>query len=126
MEAKFNLSNGEFSVLVVTPTASMMTWLQTIASERGVPIHQVYNSADDGVYLIPEIGTFDAGQCAEFIRQIKPAIFLTELARFGRDAVDLLPEPLSEHLMDQFINLCVRETATPVGLDPQWRKCKWP
>lgn len=108
---KLELATLTFSLLVVRPRKPFFEWLDNLARRRGCKIESIYFAEEDGVWIIPALGTFDCSVAAdEYIASLKPVIIKRELGRFGLTAEEI-PGPWTVELCDKLFDLEIRDTA---------------
>lgn len=105
---------GQHSVLVVTPKPAFLQCIRATAAHQGVAFNDVYFPEEDGVYLVPAIGTFaDAAHFTGFVDELKPRLAQREFGKFGIP-LELVPEVWTKEVFDNFFDLAMRDRAEVV------------
>jgi hypothetical protein len=111
MTYTFDLEQLVFSLVFVRPKTRFLEWLQTTAAGRGMSLDDVYFKEENGVWLIPAIGTFDDQQSFDaYLLKIKSSIAADEFGKYGPDAGDV-PDFRDIGAIDLYFDFEVRDRA---------------
>lgn len=108
---------GENSVLILSPKPSFLVLISSAARRQSANLDDIYFPEEDGVLLIPPIGTFEDYQKFEaFVTRLKPVLMMREFGKFS------IPQPGSDwtaEAFDEFFSITIRDRVEIVKMNPR-------
>src|SRR5262245_24258636 len=104
-----DITKLEFSILLVTPRLSFLSWLDQFLAARGLPTGKARFPEEDSVWLIPPYARL-ADSYDSFLKDLKPRMFLSEFYRFGASDAEIPQQP-SVQAFDNYFELTLRDEA---------------
>ena len=110
MHEKIDLTQLKFSLAILRPRAAFFDWLGPVISRQGFEISQVYFPDEDGVWLIPSLGTSGStDEFHEFLNGQKPNWVKMEMGKFGAKVSDL-PQEFNSQFCDSLFEFEIRHS----------------
>lgn len=110
------ITRGDHSVLILSPKPSFLKLVSSAAQKQAATLNDIYFPEEDGVLLVPPIGTFgDYSKFEAFVSRLKPDLMVREFGKFG------IPQPASgwtEAAFDEFFTITIRDRTEIVGTTP--------
>lgn len=107
---------GDHSVLILSPKSSFMELVSAAAQRQAATLNDIYFPEEDGVLLVPPIGTFgDYSKFEAFVMRLKPDLMMREFGKFG------VPQPSGDWTaaaFDEFFTITIRDRTEIVAPTP--------
>lgn len=111
MAKQFDAGNLIFSLVIVRPREAFFEWLKPVLRKKDFILDQVYFPEENGVWIIPAIGTFnDTAEFEKYLEDLKPLIVKQEMGKFGPDVEDM-PQEITSNLCNTYFDFEVRDRA---------------
>lgn len=115
MGMQLDLKKMTFSLVLLRPRDPFFEWLGRILSRRGLVIEQVYFPEENGVWIIPAIGTFDDGDAfCLYLDELKILMVREEMGKFGPEEVDF-PSDITVLFCNEMFDFEIRDRAHLAG-----------
>jgi hypothetical protein len=112
----FRIIRGESSVLILSPKPSFLELVSSVARRQSANLDDIYFPEEDGVLLIPPIGTFeDYSKFEAFVTRLKPDLMMREFGKFS------IPQPAMDwtaDAFDEFFSITIRDRVEIVEMNP--------
>ncbi len=114
MAKQIDTGNLMFSLVILRPRAAFFDWLKPVLRKKQFSLDQVYFAEENGVWVIPAIGTFnDTPELEKYLEDLKPMMVKEELGKFGPDAEDM-PQEITPVLCNSLFDFEVRDRVQKV------------
>jgi hypothetical protein len=101
-------ANGRASVLILQPRDSFLEVIDSLLP-RGESLSDVYFPEEDGVWMVPPVGSFGGADVfKDYLEGIKPKLLKVEVGRFLDDLTSF-PYPWSSTTFDKFFEVIIRD-----------------
>jgi hypothetical protein len=104
-----DFAKHDFSVLLVNPKPTLLTWLSDYSKRKGLEKYRLYSPEENLALMIPKIDRFTApGSFDRFLAAMKPRLLSAELSRFGITPEDF-GHPITKETFDEFFETALRD-----------------